>query len=328
MVVCPILVITALISCQKNDDVARDIAAKLMSTLIMESETPDLFQNLDNQLRGFIDDGKIKETQNTANSPTEEELTVADENANKGPELARALEVKADLNRQLEEYDEAISHYEEALSLLGTDSEDAESLGRICASLAVIHDIQGNTMGAKSHYERAIACFERLTPPALLDVADLSNNLAFIYEAEDNFDKAETLLLKALKITHETLGEKHEQTAALYNNVGSLYFKAEYDEQARKMHMMALDGRLEIFGDHHLETAQSHGNLALVFVKSNDLDAAKRHFDRALDAYEGNLAKGRDDYEIVAANYRDVLASIGDDKAVAALEERTKAKLS
>ena len=293
----------------------------------MESETLDLFQNLDNQVRGLIDDGKVEEARKTADSAVGEARTSTADNVKKGPELALSLEIKGDLHRQLEEYEEAASNYEEAISLLGTDPEHTESLGRICASLAVVHDIEGNTMGAKSHYERAIACFERLTPPAVLDVADLSNNLAFIYEAEDNFDKAETLLLKALRISHEELGEKNEQTAAFCNNVGTLYFKADHDEQARKMHMMALDARLEIFGDHHLETAQSHGNLALVLVKSDDIDAAKRHFDRALDAYEGNIAEGRDDYEIVAANYRDVLASIGDDKAVAALDERTKAKL-
>lgn len=292
----------------------------------MKSETSNLLNMLDSKIRGLLEDGKVAEAQKTATSAVREARSSSAKNNENKYTLALYLEVKADLHRQLEEHDDATADYEEALSLLETDPEQTEAVGRICASLAVVHDLEERTMDAKSLYERAIACFERLTPPAVLDVADLSNNLAFIYEAEDNFDKAETLLLKALRITHETLGETHEQTAALCNNVGTLYFKADHDEQARKMHMMALDARLELFGDHHLESAQSHANLALVLIKSNDLDAAKRHFDRALDAYEGNLAEGRNDYEIVAANYRDILESIGDVKAVEALDQRTSTK--
>ena len=120
----------------------------------------------------------------------------------------------------------------------------------------------------------------------------------------------------------------HEQTASFCSNVGSLYFKADYDEQAREMHMMALDVRSEIFGDHHSETAQSHNNLALVLVKSDDLDAAKRHFDRALDGFESNIKEFVMDYEIVVANYRDVLLSLGDEKAVESLDKRSADQLA
>lgn len=239
---------------------------------------------------------------------------------------AKAFEDKANLHREKGEHEKAVTAYNDALNLLSSDPKNSESAGRIWSSLAVIHELEGRTVDAKSSYERAIACFEKLTPPALLDIADLSNNLAFIFEAEDNFDQAETLLLNALKISHETLGEKHEQTAALCNNVASLYFKAGHETQARKMHMMALEAREELFGDHHLETAQSHGNLALVLFKSEDYDACKRHFERALHAYEGNLAEGRDHYEIVAANYRDVLEFLNEDKAVQALDARLSTK--
>ena len=293
----------------------------------MDSETPYLFKMLDNQVPELLEDGKVEEAQTTAKTTAGEADASSSKNPESKYELALSREVEADQHRQLEEHDKAITGYEEALDLIGSDPDHTEAVGRICASLAFIHDLEGHNSNAKSLYERAIACFERLTPPAVLDVADLSNNLAFIYEAEDNFDKAETLFLKALRIAHEEFGENHKQTAALCNNVGALYFKAEHDEQARAMHMMALDARVEVFGHHHLETAQSHGNLALVLVKSNDLDAAKRHFERALDAYEGNHAEGRNDYEIVAANYRDVLESMGDDKAVTTLDERISSKL-
>lgn len=293
----------------------------------MEATPPNLLQILEARVNDLMENGKVDEARKAADSAVDEARSNSQEDLLKGTELALSLEVKADLLRQLGEHEEAQKNYEEALSLLGIDYENDESIGRVCASLAVLHDTDGDTMMAKSRYERAIASFERLTPPAILDVADLSNNLAFIYQVEDNFDQAETLFLKALRISHEHLGKDHEQTASLCNNVGGLYFKADYDEQAREMHMMALEIREKTLGEHHLETAQSYANLALVLYKSDDIDASKRHFNRALDAYEGNLTEGREDYEIVAANFRDVLGSLGDDQAIKVLDERTAAKL-
>lgn len=293
----------------------------------MEAETPNLLQMLEARVNDLMENGKVDEARKAANSAVDEARSNSQEDFLKGTELALSLEVKADLHRQLGEHEEAQKNYEEALSLFGNDFSQDEAIGRVCSSLAVLHDLDGDTMMAKSRYERAIACFERLTPPALLDIADLSNNLAFVYQTEDNFDQAETLFLKALRISHEHLGQDHEQTASLCNNVGSLYFKADYDDQAHEMHTIALEIREKVLGENHLETAQSHANLALVLHKSDDIDAAKRHFNRALDAYEGNLTEGLEDYEIVAANYRDVLGSLGDNQAIKILDERTSVKL-
>ena len=86
--------------------------------------------------------------------------------------------------------------------------------------------------------------------------------------------------------------------------------------------MVALGGRSTIFGAGHPETAQSHGNLALVFVRSNELNAAKDHFNKALDGLELDLENYREDYETIVANFRDVLESVGDRKGLMQLDAR------
>lgn len=237
-------------------------------------------------------------------------------------DLARGLELRGDFFRLSGDFDEARTDYFEALSLLMCAREADEAIGRVSAGLAVIHDSAGDEEQAKSYYERAIAAFERMNPPAALDIADLSNNLAFIYEATGNFDKAETLLLSSLSTCHQILGAEHEQTALIYNNVATLYFKAGHDERAREMHMKALGARTSIFGSIHPETAQSHGNLALVFVRSNELNAAKNHFNKALDGLEQNLRDYKEDYDTIVANFRDVLESSEDRKGLMQLEAR------
>ncbi|MDA7887826.1 tetratricopeptide repeat protein [Akkermansiaceae bacterium] len=131
--------------------------------------------------------------------------------------------------------------------------------------------------------------------------------------------------MSALKICVETIGVDQEATAAVYNNIGTLYFKSGFDERAREMHMEALEARRKVFGEDHYETAQSHANLALVFVKSGEINAARRHFTEALDIYEDYLDVARYSYETVAANFRDVLESLDDQRAIVALNARLAA---
>ncbi|MFT6864702.1 MAG: tetratricopeptide (TPR) repeat protein [Akkermansiaceae bacterium] len=241
-----------------------------------------------------------------------------------GQDLVRGLELRGDLHRQLGRYDNAQTDYEEALALLESATGMDEALGRVCAGLAVVHEFTDENDLAKSFYERAIAAYESLTPAAVITAADLRNNLAFIYEAEGNFDSAETFLLAAVKACHGKLGPDHPKTAVLCNNVGTLYFKAGHDEQAGQMHEMALQARTKLYGEVHVETAQTHGNLALVRVRSGDVSEGLAHFEKALTGFESDLNSSGDDYEIVGLNYRDVLESMGDDRAVAALDDRLK----
>ena len=269
-----------------------------------------------------IDDSRLEELRKLADEAVDRARANKETDLLSDQDLARGLELRANLCRQAGDHADAKTDYVEALGLMSSTTNADEGIGRVCSGLAYAHELDGDTDQAKSFYQRAIAAYERLTPRGVLDIADISNNLAFIYEADGNFDKAETFLLAASKAYHENLGPDHEQTAVLYNNVGTLYFKAEHDERAKEMHEMALESRVKIFGELHPETAQSFANLALVLVRSGKVEEGKKHFEKALSGFEKDLDCSREDYEIVAANYRDVLESMEDKKAVAALRAR------
>ena len=237
-------------------------------------------------------------------------------------DLVEGLELRGQLHRYLGEFKKARDDYAEALSLLGETGAVDESVGRICAGLAGLCDLNGESSKARSYYKEAIRTLRDLDPLPVEDIAELNNNLAFIYELEEEHDKAETCFLDALKSSYEQLGSNHKQTAGYYNNVGSFYFKLGHDEQAGKMHEEALKARVILFGDSHYESAQSYANLALVLVRSGKLPQGLAHFEKALAGFESDLKFSRSDYEIVAANYRDVLESMGDKKAVETLDQR------
>ena len=88
------------------------------------------------------------------------------------------------------------------------------------------------------------------------------------------------------------------------------------------MHGEALKARVILFGESHFESAQSYANLALVLVRSGKVVEGLDHFEKALCGFESNLKVSGSDYQIVAANYRDVLESMGDERSVEALDQR------
>ncbi|MGB0992193.1 MAG: tetratricopeptide repeat protein [Akkermansiaceae bacterium] len=282
---------------------------------------------LQDRVKKLCEDGNWDEAMHSAQAAVDKARATQTGDAESTLELAVSLEVKGDFLRQYGYLEDSRKSYLEALELLKGEGEHLEQLARISASVAVVYDSDGNEEDAITFYERGIELFERMDPPSKLDVADLCNNLAYIHKSRGDFDSAENLYLKALEICHGLLGPDDEETAAICNNVGALYLASGYYEQAREMQMMALEARRKTFGEHHLETAQSHANLALALCETNELDWAKKHFEKALNIYEDKVSEAPMDYATVSANYAEFLRSQNEEKAAVAVEKRSSKKL-
>lgn len=294
----------------------------------MESGTANLLNMLQARVRKLCEEGNWNEAMHSATAGVDKARAALGSDLESREALAISLEVQADFLRQYGKLEESRQAYLEALELLGeTDGDHTEQKARISASVAVVYDSDGNEEEAIRFYERGVDLFERMTPPALLDVADLCNNLAYIYKTRGDFDEAESLYLKALQICHEHLGPNDEETAAICNNVGALYLAAGYYEQAREMQMMALEARRVTFGEDHVETAQSHANLALSLCETDELEEAKEHFVTALSIYEKQLSEAPMDYATVSSNYAEFLRANDDEKGAANIEKRAGKKL-
>ena len=88
------------------------------------------------------------------------------------------------------------------------------------------------------------------------------------------------------------------------------------------MQMMALETRRELFGENHPDTAQSHNNLALALLQTGDRAWARRHFEKALAAYEALGSAYAEDLEVVASNYCDFLREEGEASLAEVIEGR------
>lgn len=291
----------------------------------MAAGTANLLQMLEDRVRELCYHEKWDEAVSTAEVAVRKAREVGDAQPEIVGELALSLEVKGDLVRQLGNDAEALKEYEEAVDLLDGRKGYEEQFGRICSTAAVICDELGFEAKARIYYEKAIKVFREMD--SLLDVADLSNNLAFIYEAEEDFVSAENLLLDALKITRDQLGKDHVETASICNNLGTLYQKSEHFSRARELHSMALDARVTVCGDTHPDTGQSHGNLAAALAAEGELAKARSHFEKAMIILERHLVEVPEDYETVALNYAQFLRAIGEEKGALQVAKRSSKKL-
>lgn len=293
----------------------------------MDSPTNTLMTLLRERVHTHCAEGNLDEALHAANAAVEKAQQLLSPDLDTIDAFASALEVRGDLLRQMGMPDEARDDYKQAIDQLDSRPDRFDQLGRLCAGLGAVNDYIGKPERAVELWEQAMQYFEKADPPLLLDVAAMANNIAFLKKAEGNLDAAESNFLKALEILHNVLGPDHEETASVSNNLGALYHAAGYHEQAREMHMMALEARRKTLGDNHPDTAQSHNNLALAMLETGDRAWARRHFEKALLAFEALGPECAADLDATASNYCEFLRSEGEEQLAALIEGRVQALL-
>lgn len=223
----------------------------------------------------------------------------------------------------------------EAEALLSEALETAKEAGLTKATLGPLHMrlatlLDFNQQEARSvpSYEKAIACYEEMTPPDEDTAAHLRNNLAMIFKGIGKFALAEQHYLKALEILENKHGRSSEFTATLFNNLGGLYLTAGFPDQAREIIQDALDVRQELLGPDHPDVAQSFCNLAGAAHELGKNDLAVQHYESALRILEKNVKSEAASYEEVGLDYIALLQSIGDEKKAGSFKKRMEKVLA
>ncbi len=279
----------------------------------MDSPTATLISILRERVESLRAGGNLEEALHAASASVEKTQQALGTDLDSIDAFASSLEIRAEILRELGQFDAAREDYRQAIDQLDNRPDRLDQIGRLFAGLGATMDSLGQPERAAIYWGNAIDCFEKHDPPLLRDVASLANNLGFLKRAGGDNDSAETYFLKALEILHSQLGQNHVETAAVSNNLGALYQSAGFYEQAREMHMMALETRRSLLGEEDPDTAQSHNNLALALLSTGDRAWARRHFEKALAGFEALGMDYADDLDAVATNYCDFLRSEGED---------------
>ncbi len=278
----------------------------------MDSPTATLIGILQDRVESLRAAGNLHEALHASSAAVEKSQQTLGTNLDSIDAFASALEIRADIHREVGNFELARDDYRQALDQLQERPDRFDQIGRLHAGLGAAYDGLGREEHAVNNWKVAMEYFERHEPPLLLDIAAMANNLGFIAKAAGDLDTAESSFLRALEILHSQLGQDHEQTATVSSNLGALYQAAGFYEQAREMHMIALETRRNLLGENHADTAQSHNNLALALLNTGDRSWARRHFEKSLAGYEALGPEYADDLEAVASNYCDFLREEGE----------------
>ena len=203
---------------------------------------------------------------------------------------------------------------------------DQRALYRSARRLAFSCDNLGQTDEAIRYYEKAIAAGSELEDLAYSDLGTMLNNVALIFRKSGQQRAAEPYYLHALQIYEKHLGAEHADVASVLNNLGVFYTNERRFSEAEKAHLRALAIREKVHPPTHPDIAQSKCNLAVVYHSRGDYTRAAELYRASLKTWEDATDTPPEDYEVVAANYADLLRSLGKARKAHALEARAKKK--
>jgi tetratricopeptide (TPR) repeat protein len=203
---------------------------------------------------------------------------------------------------------------------------DQHALYRSARRLAFSCDNLGETDEAIRYYEKAIAAGTEMEDLPYSDLGTMLNNVALIFRKSGRQKAAEPYYLHALQIYENHLGQEHADVASVLNNLGVFYTNERRFSEAEKAHLRALAIREKVHPATHPDIAQSKCNLAVVYHSRGDYTRAAELYRASLKTWEDATDNPPEDYEVVAANYADLLRSLGKARKAHALEVRAKKK--
>ena len=206
------------------------------------------------------------------------------------------------------------------------DPPDQHAIYRSARRLAFSCDNLGETDEAIRYYEKAITAGTELDDLPYSDLGTMLNNIALIFRKSGRQRAAEPYYLHALQIYENHLGPEHADVASVLNNLGVFYTNERRFTEAEKAHLRALAIREKVHPPTHPDIAQSKCNLAVVYHSRGDYTRASELYRESLKTWEDATDNPPEDYEVVAANYADLLRSLGKARKAQALEARAKKK--
>lgn len=189
----------------------------------------------------------------------------------------------ANNERVLAHYEEAIKHYEIALSLDTLETGKTEEVAEILNDIGLIWSLKGEYDVAIEYYEVALKIDIMNFGEESHQVAIRYNNLGVIWSKKGAFDKSIEYFEKALQIDINTLGRQHPEVATRYNNIGLAWSSNGNYEKALEYYNKALEINLVVFGESHPNVAGEYNNIGLIWNSEGDYDKAIEYFGKSLD---------------------------------------------
>jgi tetratricopeptide (TPR) repeat protein len=148
--------------------------------------------------------------------------------------------------------------------------------------------IEAQLAGAQKKYEMSellwlraleIASTFSAGDPRLPQTLD---ELASLYFARKQYEKAESFSKQALEICKKSFGAYHPKVAYCANNLAGIYFCQQFYKKAEPLCLEVLNIYSRIYEPNHADVGMAHGNLAMLFKHQEKFKLALEHCAKAL----------------------------------------------
>ena len=143
------------------------------------------------------------------------------------------------------------------------------------------------------------------------NTARLLNNIALVYHAQGDYEKALEYCKKSLVIREKVLGKEHPFTAKTYHNIACVYEDQGNYEKALEYNEKALVIKEKVLGKENPSTAITYGNMAVVYEDQGNYEKALEYNEKALVIQEKVQGKEHPDTATMYNNLASVYHAQG-----------------
>lgn len=212
------------------------------------------------------------------------------------PDMATAYNNIGAVYNDQNNYKMALEYYFKAITICEiTLGKDHPNTAAFYNNIGLVYDNMGDYPKALEFYFKALAVREKMLGKEHPDTATSYDNIGGVYRAQGNYSKALEYRIKALAITKKQLGKLNIDTARSYNNIGAVYRDmAQYDKALEYIsEAFAIAKQIEDLK--HI--AIYHNRLGRIYALMGDKDAAREHFQQAIDLLPEDHPESKDSKE-------------------------------
>jgi tetratricopeptide (TPR) repeat protein len=164
--------------------------------------------------------------------------------------------------------------------------QDAAWEGLINAGRTALQ--QKNFSEAERHFEAALEAAERF-PSGDARLGKSYNNLAAVYYAQEDYERAEPLMRRALAQLREAIGPENTDVAQTMKNLAALYYLQGNRSEAEALLKQSLTILEKVHGPNHAFVATVLSNLAGLYQAEDRYQDAEPLLTRSLKIWESLL---------------------------------------
>jgi len=215
---------------------------------------------------------------------------------NGNPGIAADLNTLGSIHKELGNYEQARTHYENSLRMFRTLFPKEKFPNGRMEIVNILNNIgllvweNGHYEPARGHFEEAVAMSRLLSPNGSPLMATSLNNLGLAFNSLRNAKEAMKCFQEALAIEKALYPQGHPKFAATFHNIGHLLHLTGDLEKGKEYYTQALDILRNVyrppqFPNGHPAIATLLNNLGYLAQDAGDLPESKRRLTEAMEMY-------------------------------------------